>query len=426
VGADSISRNQVSPKQNKAYRRTTFLAAVLSIIAAFESFRTLRFAWFQADLRNGIVFGISAAILWIALAAWSAHRYWDSSKADKDDREHKHGFWYEFSKDFAAPIMVALVALVFGVYAERQKDFEAENQSKAAALREVFTKGNGPDVAFFTAVGERLTVHLQHYAKLRHEVQVQVHATEEAKKSISDAALFDEKAIYFFYGMFRAARVDFLATKGYVLYPRIWMEVAFERLTNHVIERFNGGPEEEPQTSAEEEAALYGYFGASKAMYNASSRHGTESGPSLFDFALMLVDRSQLGAADTTIDKAPEVAALQRGFDNFQKRLRSHKPDPNEIIAVFDAIVGLDDYAFNTLFADWYHKTSYKAPHDDLPDTAPPEFLPYPLETFHATDPKKIDEEWENERQRAWHEIVEVVPAQLRETKNKSSPIPGR
>jgi hypothetical protein len=239
------------------------LAATLFVLAAIT--------WAYKGIAFSGVAALVGTVLLIAAAALKDHQHWS-------EHHEKHGFWYEVTKDFVGPLVIAGAGLYFGYQLEKQRGLEAENQSKATILRQMMTSRNGPDVAFFTAVGEQLTTHLQHWAKLRQEIDLRKDATEETKNAMREEAVFDEEAINFFYGMFRAARIDFLATKGYVLYPRIWMEVAFERLTQHVNDRFLGASEQDWQVSAQEQAALYQYFGASKAMYSASSRHGTLTG----------------------------------------------------------------------------------------------------------------------------------------------------
>src|SRR2546421_359346 len=102
--------------------------------------------------------------------------------------EERDEFWYEVCKDFVGPIFVAIL----GFWVATQFEEQHVTSSKEAALREMMTTRNGPDVAFFTAVGERLTVHLQRYEKLRlKEIQGKPEDLEKAK-------LFDERAIYFF------------------------------------------------------------------------------------------------------------------------------------------------------------------------------------------------------------------------------------
>ena len=315
-------------------------------------------------------------------------------------------FWYEVIKKvtipIAGPLIIAIVVFFLGLQVDKQRVAGAASESKAAVLREMMTARNGPDVAFFTALGEQLTIHLQRYDKLK--APAKPGFTEE---EMNKSKLFDEKALYFFYGMYRAARVDFLATKGFILYPRIWMETAFDRLTKHIIEHFAGMEEREVQPfSGEEQAALYRYFGASRAMYSTGNRHSVEPIPDLFEFALLL-DRPPQS------DDMPHLADLRQGFERFQKRLRDNKLKSDEMIAAFDAIVGVDDYAFNTLFSDWYKKFS-PIPDTavDLPNVMPGDFLPYPL----AREDGKAanDQNWQAERKAAWDEIVKVVPDKLK------------
>jgi hypothetical protein len=313
-------------------------------------------------------------------------------------------FWYEVTKSvtvpIAGPLILAAVGFWFGSQLDRQRTADTDSQSKAAILREHMTTQNGPDVAFFTAIGDRLTVHLQRYKKHRAKGQ----ASGNLPGYLDANAQFDEQAIYFFYGMFRVALVDFFATKGFVLYPRIWMEQAFEGLSNHVVEHFNDGKESELKSDPEEQAALYRYFGASKAMYHTTSSRDAESIPDLSQFHSLL-------------EKEPQ---LKTGFANFQKRLRNGAIQPDEMIRTFEAIVGLDDYAFNTLFTKWYRQFGGEEPPTILPKKLmcdpPNAFLPYPLPNFEATNPQRKDDEWKDERKKAWTMILQNVPTSLKAT----------
>jgi hypothetical protein len=341
------------------------------------------------------------AILLLVPALRSAQRHWKN-------HEHKHGFWYEVSKDFVGPLMFAALGFYFGSRLDQQRVAIAENQGKSTILREMVTKGNGPDVAFFTAVGERLTVHLQHYEKLR-EAQAGDAGGEEMERKM----LFDERAIYFYYGMFRVAVVDFLATKGFVLYPRVWMEEAFEGLTNHVVDHFIGC-KERMDDFPEEQAALYRYFGASKATYHAGSKRPDEPIPDLFQFSLMLADTRD-SVAEKSPYYPPQVIELQKGFQRFQRRLHARTIVSKEIIVTFEAMIGLDDYAFNTLFSTWYGQFETAVSVKICPEH-PRDFLPYPLRNFEPSAPEQEKVEWAQERNRAWTLVFNSVPVDLRKT----------
>jgi hypothetical protein len=314
----------------------------------------------------------------------------------------RHRGVYEWCKDFATPLLVVFVGTCLTYLSNQQQ----KHESKDAILREMMTKGNGPDVAFFTAVGQRLTVHLQQYERFDAQAKTKGTEQEAAKK-----ALFDEKAIYFFYGMFRVAVLDFLATKGYVLYPRIWMEEAFRGLRNGVVKEFIGH-EERDDDFPEEEAALYRYFGASKATYHAGSKRPNEPIPDLFEFALILGD-----APPVETGKGPyyalQVTELREGFQRFQRRLHERKIEPQKIITAFEAMVGLDDYAFNTLFSHWYQQFKPDPPVRIRPDP-PEDFLPYPIPDFRPIVPTQENKEWAAEREKAWELIFKNVPPDLR------------
>jgi hypothetical protein len=354
-----------------------------------------------------ITTAIGTIALILVLAIWS-YRYWEQ-------HDHKHGFLYEFTKDFAAPLLLAILGVFLAFEFNSQRDAEAENQRKAAILRDIMTTRDGPDVAFFTAVGDRLMVHLRRYEKFR-SFQSAAPMPRNDCQPESDAqktALFDEKAIYFFYGMYRVARMDFLATKGYVLYPRIWMEEAFSRVTDKIIEDFMGTGEADLCASPVEQAALYHYFGASKATYYTSSKRPGDAFPDLFEFNKMLGD-----AAQCTGEEEPYWGELRKGFEAFQRRLEKKFPS-QEIITSFEAITGLDDYAFNTLFSEWYSPriTRNKQFHSNPPverllNTPPEDFLRYPLDTFEfkSNVPAQKKKEWDEERQKAWKTILDNLP----------------
>jgi hypothetical protein len=269
----------------------------------------------------------------------------------------------------------------------------------------MMTTRNGPDVAFFTAVGEQLTVHMRRYEKFQNAPDKTIFGKDWERK-----AIFDERAIYFFYGMFRVARTDFLATKGYVLYPRIWMEEAFARITDSVIKDYMCCEEDAPKASPIEQAALYHYFGASKAMYHAGSKAADEPLPDLFQFSQMLDDAGKPGAPAYVVE-------LSKGFQDFENRLRSGCIDRREIITSFEAIVGLDDYAFNTLFSEWYQQFRANPPTTQLPSEPPLEFLPYTLDTFESESdiPDQKKKEWCEERQRAWQIILDNCPNEFKQ-----------
>jgi hypothetical protein len=289
---------------------------------------------------------------------------------------------------------------------EKQRDAEAENQRKAAILQDMMTTRNGPDVAFFTAVGDRLTIHLRRY-----EIYRDARSDPNLAKQYESMELFDERAIYFFYGMFRVARVDFLATKGYVLYPRVWMEEAFARITESVINEFAGSAENTLDVSPIEQAALYHYFGASNATYHTGSKRADTSFPDVFEFNRLLT------AAEQSKPPEPHIGELLKAFQNFQRRLRDKPIDSKRLITSFEAIIGLDDYAFNTLFSEWYKQVrSEPPPVAHLPKAPPEDFLSYPLDSFKFKSANSTDRtnEWGEERKRAWQIILDNVPDELK------------
>jgi hypothetical protein len=349
----------------------------------------------------------SVIIIVVPIAFWAARNGLRKSKKHWEKHDHKHGFWYEVVKDFAAPFLLAILGLVVGYQFNKQRDTEENNQRKAAILRDMMTTRNGPDVSFFTAVGERLRVHLKRFEKFE-----AARKEREPSQKEKDDALFNERAIYFFYGMFRVARMDFLATKGYVLYPRVWMEQAFDRMSEDVIKDFMCYDEDDLRIPPTEEAALYHYFGASRATYHTGTKRPDDPIPDLFDFNSQLTEAERLDSARQAI-KDPHFAEVYKGFKDFQKRL--HASDsyihPEEIMRTFEAMIGLDDYAFNTLFSNWYDQFRSTPPTTNLPECAPDDFMPFMLDTFEPNSNEPG--EWEMERQKAWKIILRNVPGDL-------------
>jgi uncharacterized membrane protein YraQ (UPF0718 family) len=135
---------------------------------------------------------------------------------------HQHGFSFHFTKDVVIPLFTPTIIAILGIWftylSDRQRNSDAENQKQAEIMRDFVTNRNRPDVAFFTAVGTQLTIHLQRYQKVRGQPEAKELKKEALEKFLDKNALFDETAAYFFSGMFRVALIDFYATKGYVLY----------------------------------------------------------------------------------------------------------------------------------------------------------------------------------------------------------------
>jgi hypothetical protein len=361
-----------------------------------------------------MTYGLVASFLAILAVAFlsRAYRYWK--------HHHKHGFGYEVAKDFFTPLLLAAIGFGFAVQLNRQQVITTENQSKETALREMVTTRNGPDVAFFTAVGERLTIHIQRYQKL------QSHTIKGATPDVLNTSQsFEERAIYFFGGMYRVAVLDFLATKGYVLYPRTWMEEAFGKLNHGVVENFIG-TKEQLDPHPQEQAALYRYFGAMKAFYHTGAKPADEALPDLFEFNLILENAlnptpTPTGSPNATASPnpyhVPMVEELKQGFLRFQKRLHGENKDsdfrPHNVVLSVEAMIGLDDYAFNSLFSHWYGQFDSLLPVDlsEFCCEPPPDFLPYPLTNFEETAEKP----WPEERRDVWLFILGKVPPELKQ-----------
>lgn len=298
-----------------------------------------------------------------------------------------------------------------------------DGQKKAEVMRDFVVTRNRPDVAFFTAVGLRLTIHLRRYESIRAEASKNKLTDQALSKYLDEKGAFEERALYFFAGMYRASLVDFYATQGYVLYPRIWMEESFDTIANSIVTQLMGGSEDSISVSAEEQAAIYKFFGTLKATYHskrdpdketapenpnsAAPKRGfaKEVGQDLFEFNLLFSEQREY--KDPYFAKCIET--LKDGFGRFRARLREGKIRAQDVILACETLVGIDDYAFNTLFSSWYQQFEGPVP-VVLKEVrkAPAHFLPFPIQNFEGTK-----ESWEAEREKAWNLILSSIPESL-------------
>src|SRR6202035_3481837 len=265
-------------------------------------------------------------------------------------------FWRFAGVPLATPVLVAAFGIVFSLLSDANYD----HQKKGELLREVVASKDRPDIAFITAVGDQLVSRLKSRDKIiASEKTADNNIGPAARSDLQRAQTFEERAVYFFYGMFHSALIDFHASKGYQLYPRLWMEEAFFQLTNRVNELANGGQDETHTYQSEIElSALYKYFGAAAATFkNITDRPGEPTKAAvLFDFNLML-DRVERRTDPSLANDQYQIHledTLRKGCERFQARLNSGAINVQQLELTIATITALDDYGFNKLFATWY------------------------------------------------------------------------
>ena len=257
----------------------------------------------------------------------------------------------EWLKDFIAPLItpaaLGLAALIFQIVSEAQKDKEAKLQRETDVMRQITTSNDRRDISHQVAVAKQLTIHLNRDWDRRHPNKATTNSIPAPK--YPDPEDFDQIAAYFFYGLFRVSDVDLEASKGGLLFQRVWKEEAFHKITHQIIYDISGSSvhgDLNLSVSAKEEAAIYKYFGN-------NAQEG--SGPTLFDFYLKITSTN----ADT---KSPElIDSLRVGFQKFQVRLTNDYIDRTNVVNCLAVLDDLSVYSFNNIFAEWYGRTE-----DDL------------------------------------------------------------
>jgi len=305
-------------------------------------------------------------------------------------------FWRFAGVPLATPVLVAAFGIVFSLLSDANYD----HQKKGELLREVVASKDRPDIAFITAVGDQLVSRLKSRDKIiASEKTADNNIGPAARSDLQRAQTFEERAVYFFYGMFHSALIDFHASKGYQLYPRLWMEEAFFQLTNRVNELANGGQDETHTYQSEIElSALYKYFGAAAATFkNITDRPGEPTKAAvLFDFNLML-DRVERRTDPSLANDQYQIHledTLRKGCERFQARLNSGAINVQQLELTIATITALDDYGFNKLFATWYQgpdsPNEVKSLDSEIPGrispTPPSEYLFYPLHNWEGQD----------------------------------------
>jgi hypothetical protein len=329
-------------------------------------------------------------------------------------------FWKGIGVPLATPVLVALLGIMFSQLSETHND----NEKKVELLREVLASKDRPDIAFITAVGDHLVLHLKRRDRIITELRKSPNA-----ENLKNAKIFEEGAAYFFYGMFHAALIDFRASKGYQLYPRLWMEEAFDRLADRVDTLASDKPDLHLDTVGIEEAALYKYFGAAAATFKTITDRAGEPTKSaiLFNFNLILEGKVKSTHQDEYQERFE--SDLHKGYDNFQKRLNGQGSDPihvEKLELAIAAITALDDYAFNKLFGTWYQGPDNPREVDSLTKgipgkisrVPPDEYIFYPLRGWKKEDRKCL-------REKTWEIIFESVDSKFID-KGKSFQSPSR
>lgn len=306
-------------------------------------------------------------------------------------------FWEKIGVPLATPIVVASLGIMYTALSDAQRISDRNGQKKAELLREMVATKDRPDVAFLTAVGDQLVLRLNRRDALLKDKSGQLTAAQKLER-----LSYEERAAYFFYGMFHVAIVDFYASKGYKLYPRLWMEEAFSGLSDQVTSLVYGGHDETSLAVPKfEEDALYNYFGAAAATFkNITESQGQPTKAALvFDFNLML--DHEIRRPDLPLDRYQLKVdqEIREGCARFQGRLNSSGPDRinvEELELTIAAIEALDDYAFNKLFAIWYQGSGDASPEEvrslssEIPAKIrrepPRDYLFYPLRGWKDKD----------------------------------------
>jgi hypothetical protein len=345
---------------------------------------------------------IAAAVVGIA-AGWAA---WIISTAQQTNAS-----LFGLLKDIVVPVSLQVAVAIFGaawaLVNQIHEHTAAEIQKKAELLREIVASHDRPDIAYLSAVGDGYVLHLHRYQQLAAMIK-----TNNDQKCL-DELRFEEYANYFFYGLFREGFTEFHAVKGYELYPRLWMEEVFFKLVNNVITNSLGAPVSDAHLRGEEEAALYKYF---RPAFSATTEHqgNASDSPALFNFYLLLSSNIIPSGMETNKDYAAMTDELRTGFTNYQQRLTKDQINIGEIFTACDALVGIDDYAFNALFADWYKygtKGGTLGKDKELPaylsedcKSPPKDFLSYPRSNFEGPA-----SEWPERRTNAWQLVRRLV-----------------
>jgi len=304
---------------------------------------------------------------------------------------------WAFLKDLLIPLVTPMVVVLLGFWfaqqqaqqqaveaqkQSRQQALDAQIQAKQQALdaaiqqqanvmKQVMFSQERRDTSFLIAVDTQLTVHLLRYASLEN----------------NPSKNFDEEAIFFFYGLHRAKLVNLQATRGSLAFPRLWMESAFQELADNVVTNIVGNDVLDENAVPQGEAVIYKYFGLAGGD---AKQPGTT--PLLMDFHALLA------ASTNSVLTDEETGILKAEFSRFHQRLQANDINMDDLVGDLFAMIGLVNYAYNNLFADWYQLQ--KHPGDDIPKTpplspgCPPEQFALGLESLADNEADSITNAW--------------------------------
>lgn len=329
--------------------------------------------------------------------------------------------------DVIVPVMtsvvVALVGIGFALESSRRQRADAEADQQTSLMRDLMISQDRREAAHFFALHLNLGIHLNRYMQM-----VDMPQDPALDKRIG----FEEEAIFYFYLKHRAALVNLRASKGNLIFRRVWMENVFEQLAIHLVETILGARERDPNVSAEGEAATYRLFAVrGPALSETNDEPKRPEGYHLGGY-LVLSDFHRLMNDESTIESQdPDVRQIKTDFGRFQKRLHNgdEKPpvdpfiDKVELINSIRAMQGLVAYSYQNLLLAWYQLDEHEIPTHAkcLPEKAPKPFLNLMWYDFERLPPRKFTgtradwekermEMWKKKRQDAWELILKLRP----------------
>lgn len=275
---------------------------------------------------------------------------------------------FDHIKDVVVPVITPLVIVtlgfVFTLQSEKRQRHETELQyqqqradQQIAVMREMMVSQDRRDISTILAIDTQMAVHVRRL---------------QANSPIVDSYTnFDEEALFFFFGLHQMAMVNVWASKGNVIFPRLWMANAFEALLENVLTNVYGTDYMDPALNPKIEAVMYKYFAGT-----VSDNSGTKTPPLLMDFHNLLENNQ-----DARLTRE-ETDTLVYAFHQFQNRLHKNKIRKDELINDLLAANGLVEYSYLGIFSDWYQLPQYSA--DFIPIELPLPSMPPPafIETF--------------------------------------------
>jgi hypothetical protein len=197
------------------------------------------------------------------------------------------------------PIFIAIITIaITSQIADAGKEVDEKRERarlEAEALRNVTISSDRADAARLVTLASRFSLHLSKYAR--------------AEKKDDEEARFDRVGAFFFYGAFRARKVDFYA-KGSIFFPRVWLEHTFQKCGDFVVNHIAGGQDGVDGVSLKDEAVLYWHFGGTRE-------------PRLLETAQLLLSPEKK-------DEPESSTALRRVFERFCQRLPLNEEPPKD------------------------------------------------------------------------------------------------